>query len=68
MNLNNKNKQGAGQYKIEVEWAKVTHGTKVKRIASPKPNLNDFLSQVQSHFKELRGLTYLHSKEEAKIN
>ena len=68
MNSNNKNNQSYSQIKIEVEWAKVTLDTKVKRIASPKPNLNDFISQVQSHFKQLQGLPYLHHKEESKIN
>ena len=60
MNLN----QQQAQFKIEVEWAKVTHGNIVKRIANPKPSLSEFIGQVQGHFKELRGLSYKDSNND----
>ena len=65
--MNLKNLQNA-QSSNNIEWAKVTHNNVVKRISNPKRNLNEFLTQVKGHFKDLRDRSYLYPSGEGKAN
>ena len=48
------------QVQVKIEWAKVTHNNRVKRINKPSSELVTFLGQIQVHFKELLDMDYLY--------
>ena len=53
---------------MTIDWAKVTHKNRVKRIKSPAQDLAAFIGQVKAHFKELAEIDYLYDLEENKVN
>ena len=52
---------------VEVQWAKVSYKSKIKRIDKPSATFSTFVTQVQDHFKLLKELEYAHNLSEEAV-
>ena len=49
---------------MQLEWAKVSHDSRIKRISQPSCDLDKFVTQVKAHFKELAAMDYFFGATE----
>ena len=54
------------QVQVKIEWVKVTHLNRVKRISKPSSELPVFIEQIKVHFKELADMSYLYNADGSK--